>query len=300
MRTKIWIGVAFLGGFLLVLGVLGQTYAASKLMRTPLNVDSTTHLSGTAELNGPKGVEKFPVKVTSVTKVDSAKSDDSVVVFKNSSCVVRDEGNVPDCVSNDDPQKRLLTASTDDFAADRKTGVAVNTTKYLPSTAVPHAGLVNKWPFEAAKKGYPYWSGTVGKAVNAAYDRTQKVNGLDTYVYKVAISKAPIDVAEGVKGFYSDNIEIFVDPLTGAIVDQTSKQSRTLKDGSPVLALDVAFTTAQVKQSVKDAKANDSQLDLVTKTVPLIGYIVGIPLIVLGLVMIFLGGRRREADHLAY
>lgn len=294
MRSKIWIGLAFLGGFLLVLGVLGQTYAATKLLKTPINVDSVTRLTGTASLNGPDGVEDFPVKVTSTTRSDTSKSDGSVIVFKSSSCVVRDEGDVPDCVSNDDPDKRLLTASTDDFAVNRKTALAVNETKYLPSSAVPHKGTVNKFPFNAKKKTYPYWSGTVGDSVDAVYDRTQKLDGLETYVYKVDIKDAPIEVADGVKGLYNDAIELYIDPYTGAIIDQSSNQSRTLTNGDPVLALDVKFTDAQVKANVDDAKSNTSKLKLVTKTLPLVGYIIGIPALLIGIVMLVVDGRREE------
>lgn len=294
-----WMVLAFMGAFLLVIGVLGQTYASNKLRKTPLDVNSVTHLTGTATLNGPDGQEKFPVRVTSTTKSDTAKSDDAVVVFKNSSCVVRDEGDVPDCVSNDDPDGRLLTASTDDFATDRETALAVNSPKYLPSAAVKHSGVVNKWPFDAQKKTYPYWSGTVGDAVDAIYDRTEKIDGLDAYVYKVDISDAPIEVADGVKGLYSDSIEIFIDPTTGAIVNQTSKQARTLEDGTPVLALDVGFTDAQVKSDVSEAKSNTSKLKLVTETVPLVGYVVGIPALVVGVTMLVLGTRRRRSEHAA-
>ena len=49
---------------------------------------------------------------------------------------------------------------TDDFATDRITALAVNDPQYLPADAAPHEGLINKWPFEAEKKTYPYWDGT--------------------------------------------------------------------------------------------------------------------------------------------
>jgi hypothetical protein len=293
VRTKVGYGLVFVGGFLLVLAILAQVYATDRVLKTPLNVDSTNRLDGTATLGGPEGEESFPVKVTSLTRVDSDKSDDKVVVWKNSSCVVRDEGDVPDCVSSDDPDNRLLTASTDDFATDRVSAIAVNDPKYLPSAAEPHEGIINKWPFNAEKKDYPYWSGTLGETVTAAYDRTEKIQDLETYVYKIEIENEPVEVAAGVDGLYNDTIEISVEPFTGAIVDQHSEQSRTTVDGDLVLALDIAFTEDQVKTNVEDAKSNTLKLGLLTDVIPLVGYIVGIPLLLIGLALLILQRRQQ-------
>ena len=142
-------------------------------------MNSTTHLSGeAAKLNPSTGeLETNPVLATSIAKSDTKVSDDTVEAWTNSSCLVIDDGDVPDCVDGNDP--RLITASTDVFATSRVTGLAVNDSKYLPADAVKHEGLVNKWPFDAKKKSYPYWDGTVGEALTARYDRTAKVDGLD-------------------------------------------------------------------------------------------------------------------------
>ncbi len=277
MRTKIGVVLMFIGGFLLMFGILAQTYGASKLEKTPLDVDSTTRLAGEATLNGPDGEDSFPVNVTSITRADSEKSDGDVIVFVNSSCVVRDEGDPPDCVSNDDPQERLLTASTDTFSTDRETGLAVNDPEYLPASAEPHEGLVNKFPFGSEKKTYPYWSRSVGDTVDAVYDREDDLDGLKTYVYTVEIDEAPIEIAEGVDGLYNESTEIWVEPVTGAIVDQTTLLSRTTEDGELVLSLDYSFTDDQVAESIDDAKGNSSKLDLLTSVVPIVGYVVGHP-----------------------
>lgn len=290
VRGKVGAVLAFLGGFLVVLGVLAQVYAPGQLMKTPLDVDSTTRLSGTAEISGAS----TPVKATSITHSDSEKSDDDIVVFQNSSCLVKDEGDVGNCVSADDPQKRLLSASVDDFATDRVTAEAVNDPAYLPADAAPHEGLVNKWPFEAEKKTYPYWNGTVGSAVDAVYDRSETVGGVETYVYRVESSDVPIEIADGVSGLYADSTEIYIEPLTGSIVHQVQHQERTLDDGSPVLVLDLAFTDEQVAANGEDAKSNRDSLNLVTKTAPLIGYAAGIPLLLAGIALMVLNRRKTE------
>lgn len=286
--------LGFLGGFLVMVALLAQFYAPGQLMRTPLDVDSTTHLSGDATVGSePRG----PVLATSVTRADSAKSDGDVVVFVNSACLVKDVGSPPNCVSADDPQKRLLSASVDNFATDRKTGQAVNDPKYLPPDATPHRGLVNKWPFDAQKQTYPYWDGTANAAGNAVYDGETTLQGLKVYKYRAQVPQTPIDVAAGVKGTYTTDTEIYVEPRTGAIVNTVQHQERLADDGSNVLNLDLAFTSSQEKSSVKDAISNKDKLDLVTKTVPLIGFVVGIPLLIAGIALTLLANRRESTPR---
>jgi hypothetical protein len=237
-------------------------------------------------------MESNPVQVTSITKADSKHSDGDVVAFTNSTCVVIDTDNPPDCVDGKDP--RLVTATTDVFAADRRTALAVNKSKYLPAGAVDHSGLVNKWPFDSEKKTYPYWEGTLGKAVPARYDRTVYVRGMKTYVYKVETKGAQIDVAEGVPGTYDDVKEIYVEPRTGAIVNQTESQQRALADGTQVLDLKIGFTDPQIKTSVDEVKGKLGTITLILTVVPLVGIIGGALLFIVA-ILLLLSGRRRTA-----
>lgn len=289
MRRKVGAVLAFIGGFLVVLAILAQFYAPGQLMKTPLDVDTTTYLSGVAQLSDGSALVSTPVNAVSITHVDSAKSDDNVVVFANSSCLVKAEGDVGNCVSSDDPQNRLITASTDNFATDRVSAIAVNDPKYLPADAAPHEGLVNKWPFESEKTTYPYWSGDLGTTIDAVYDRTETLEGLKVYVYKATITDASVDVAEGVPGILNSTTEIYVEPLTGAIQNQAVHREQSMTDGTPVVILDLAFTDAQLKQSADDVGPQVDQLNLLTKTVPLVGYLVGFPLLIIGLALVFLG-----------
>ena len=105
MRKGFGIGLTVLGGFLVTLAVLAQFWAPGQLMKTPLDTDSLTLLDGNAELSdGAGGTTEFPVKAFSVTRADSERSDGEVVVFQNSSCLVKDEGEIDECVAADDPR----------------------------------------------------------------------------------------------------------------------------------------------------------------------------------------------------
>lgn len=284
-----------IGGFLLVAGLVAWLWAPGMVKKTPTDVNSTTRLDGQAGKIDPKTgqLATGPVNVTSVTKADANASDGAVVAWTNSTCVVKAEGNPPDCVADTDD--RLVNASTDVFATSRTTGLAVNSSKYLPDDAVPHHGLVNKWPFDAQKKTYPYWDGTAGKAVDAAYQRTVSVKGLETYLYKVAMSDVPIEIADGVQGTYDDVKEIYVEPKTGAILDQAETQQRFLKNGTQAFDLKVSFTDDQVKSSVQDAEDNIGSLNLITRTIPLVGIVGGIVCMLAGAVLMLVTRRNARA-----
>ena len=72
---------------------------------------------------------------------------------------------------------------------------------------------------------------------------------------------------------------------------------RETDEGDNFLTLDLAFTDEEVQESIDDAKANRDQLNLVRNTVPLIGFIVGIPALLVGLFLTARGGggKRKSA-----
>ncbi|MGZ4496131.1 MAG: DUF3068 domain-containing protein [Nocardioides sp.] len=295
MRRKIGVALAFVGAFLVVLAVLAQAYAPGALKKTPIDVNTTTRLEGTASLPDSTGaVQQIPVKAFSITHTDSAKSTGDVVVFQNFSCLVKDIGDPTTCVSADDPQDRLINASTDTFATDRVSAEAVNDPKYLPADAVPHEGLVNKWPFDSQKRTYKYWDSTLGKTVDATYDHTEKVNGLECYVYVAQVNDAPTEITAGVQGTYTSTTQFFIEPLTGAIINQVQHQVRNDSDGKVFLDLTLGFTKSQLKEMTDDVGKQASQLNLLTKTVPVVGYAVGIPMLLVGLGLLLLGRDKGE------
>lgn len=280
-----------LGAFLLVAGIIATTWAPGVVKKTPLDVEQFTSLDGTVnkiDVETGELVEN-PVKVQSITKTDSEASNDEIVVWVQTSCVVIDIDDAPDCVDGDDP--RLVSATTDVFATDRVTAEAVETYEGLPPDAVPHQGLVNKWPFDAEKKNYEYWDGTTGQAWPAVYDRTDSLLGVDVYVYRVTIADAAIEIAEGTPGTYDQVIEIWVEPKTGAIQQQTQDQQRYLEDGTQVLDLKIGFTEEQQETFADDAKANMMLLDVITLWVPVVGFVGGGLCVVAGVALLLTARR---------
>lgn len=291
MRKVIAAVLVGLGSFLLVAALTVVLWGADAVKKTPLDTDSVTNLSGEADkLNPATGeVESLQVKAASVTKADAELSDDDVVVFVNTTCLVIDDGSTPQCV--DESDDRLVSASSDVFATDRQTAEAVNDPQYVPPSAEEKSGLVNKWPFDAEKKDYLYWDGMLGEAVDATYDGTETVEGLETYKYHVLVEEEPAEVVEGIDGVYSQDKYIWIDPVTGAIINQTQDEVRELEDGSPLLDMQLAFTDEQVEDNVADAEESGRLLGLLTTTLPLVGFIGGAIALLAGL-FLFLRGRR--------
>jgi hypothetical protein len=283
------------GAFLVAIGLFAQFYMGTALLKTPLNVDEVIHVDGNAQVPDDKGkIQQTPVLAWSTYHVNTSLSDSKVVSFQNSQCLVKDIDDPTGCVSSDDPQDRLLSATTDDYATNRRTAESINDPKYLPAGAIPHSGVINKWPFLSQKKTYTFWDDGTQKGVPATYAGTAKLDGHEVYVYDVKVPQTKMDVAEGVKGYYTDEKQVYVDQLTGSVINQVEHQVRTDLQGNPVIDLHIKFTDAQIQKLVDEANTNGKQLRLVRTVVPIVGYVVGIPLFLIGL-FLTLRNRRTPA-----
>jgi hypothetical protein len=272
-----------LGAFLLVAGILALTWAPGMVKKTPLDVDQTTRYEGhAAKLDPLTGAfDTKPAYAIRYTKVDSKKSSDENVIMVENACAVFDTGGAKVCVNGNDPD--LIQATTDIFATDRVSALAVPD-KNLPSDAVPHEGLVNKFPFDVQKKTYPFWDGDVGKAVDIDYVGTKNLFGLDTYEFSYTVKDVPINIADDdpatpeddtIKGTYDNVVTVYVDPTTGSIVKSGQDQQQFLDDGTPAADVVLTQTDASVKSFVDDAKAAHTQLFVLLTLVPIVGFVGG-------------------------
>lgn len=287
-----WVLVG-VGAFLLVVGVLATTWAPDQTQKTPLDVNSQTYLTGTAQkINPDTGeLEDLDVKILSDTKVDSERSTDDVALFVNTTCVTEDAPDTPDCVGDkNDP--RLINNSVDVFATDRVTALAVNDQRFQERGATTHEGLVNKWPFDTQRKTYPYWDGMLNRAVDVTFEGVERIDGLETYKFREVVEEEPAEVATDIDGLYSQDKTIWVEPKTGSIIKQQQSETRTTEDGETLFQIDAVFTDETIAKNVADAKDNVGSLNLLGSTVPLIGFIGGPILLIVGLILA-LGGRRR-------
>ena len=167
-----------LGAFLLIAGVLAVGYAPGVVKKIPLDVNTKTVYAGQAAKIDPLtgDFNMRDVYAITYTRVDSKESSDDHVIIVEHSCAVFDTGGAQECVNGNDPD--LITASQDIYALDRESAEAVED-KNLPPDAIHPVGLVTKFPFDVEKKTYPWWDGTLGRAVDIDYKGTESLFGLE-------------------------------------------------------------------------------------------------------------------------
>jgi hypothetical protein len=283
-----------LGAFLLVAGVLASTWAPGVVKKTPLDVDMKTVYAGEAAKLDPLtgAFEHKPAYAIRYTQADSKKSSDDHVIMVENACAVFDTGGAQVCVNGNDPD--LITATTDIFATDRVTALAVDD-KNLPADAVPHKGLVNKFPFDVQKKTYPFWDGDVGDAVDIDYVGTKTLFGLTTYEFSYTIKDVPINIADddpatpeddSIPGTYDNVVTVWVDPKTGSIVKSGQDQQQYLEDGTEAADVVLTQTDASVKDFVDDANAARTQLFVLLTVLPIVGFAGGILCLLGGIALI--------------
>ena len=282
MRKILSVLLIGLGAFLVGIAVLGLTWVPGQVERTPLDTDNVTSLSGDAKILDGLGLAPTPVRAWSTNVVDTDKSDDDVASWMTSLCLVRDEGGIDGCVDDQDPAGRLISAEVTLFATDRRTAETVPNGAYVPEGTPQLEGLQNKWPFDAEKKTYAVWDDVAGSTLDAEYQGTEEIDGLEVYVYEYTANVGPVVLVGEFTGTYFATYTFYVEPRTGAIINQVVHQERVADGVTPILELDLAFTDEQVEANVEDAEDARATLELLEVTLPTVGFAVGIPLLLIG------------------
>lgn len=282
MRKVATAALILVGVFCIVLAGLLRFYAPSRAEKTPLNLDIMQVATGPAKiLNSATGQqEDTTLNATRRVRTDSVASDSKVTVVQETLCIVKAIGNPPECVNDQDAQQRLVSFTTDRVAADRKSAESVNDPKYAENvngdTSVKHVGLTYKWPFNAKKQTYKFYDPVSEQAPDAKFIGTQKLQGLNLYMYEATIDNIDLPVGPGIPGKYSDTRTVWVDPVTGVIVKGVEHQTRTLADGTPALDTTLTFTDQAIKDQAKQAKDGRSKITQLTVTLPLILLVLGL------------------------
>jgi hypothetical protein len=265
MRKVLGPTLTGLGGFLLVMGILLWTVVPGAVKKTPLDIDSVTKLTGNASVlpSGPGSA----VKALSHTVANGEASDSDVVVFDTFTCMVKSSFK-GDCTKDTSATSPLITAGTETFATDRRTAEAVTDEKYVEA-GDPHAGLINKFPFDVEQRTYAMYDGMLRKTVDAKFEGSEDLNGLTVYRFAMNTKNAAAEISKGIKGTYSSDKTLWIDPTTGSIINQEEHQVRKLPDGKTVLDLKLAFTDETVANNVEAAQANASKIGLLGTLAPI-------------------------------
>lgn len=325
MAKKSGIVLVGLGAFLLILGLLSRFYMYDRLAVVPLN-QNTTSISETAPgadaeyLDVANGVvvTTGPLRSVRVTTGDidlseeaSDELDQDVAVWNTYVCT-----DTPDfdCSGGETP----LSATSDRVAFDRTSAETVDWSgAYSESDGEsiddPFEGVYFKFPFDTQKKTYDFWDGTLNRALPAEFEEETDIDGLT--VYKFVQTIEPIktgttDVPGNLVGsdedtvtadrIYSNVRTLYVEPVTGAIIKGGESQDAYLEldgvRGATTTKATLEYTDDYVQENVDEYKGKAALLSAVQNTIPLVGSILGVLLILGGVVLARRGRKDDEVE----
>jgi hypothetical protein len=310
-----------LGAFLLVSALLLKVYAYPALAKVPLDQYSKSVSQGSnmeafyvSDLETKSGLTLTSTRFVKADQAAQEKQGDNTAVWDS-------------FVRSTDDQGTVLSATVQRVAMDRTTGMAVQccdtyvaaSEEAADRTPTKYEGLVFKFPFNAEKKTYKWWDGTLLKTVDAQYVRSEKLFGTDVNVYRMVIPATPYTQQEipaslanddpsatgnvTVDRVYENTRTLWVEPNTGIIVKgEEVLNTRFQKDGQDVVTLQkgtIGYDEATVRANAEDAGDKGGSLKLVRSTLPLVFTVVGVLALVGGfLVLRGAGyqGSRREGE----
>jgi len=290
--------VAGVGALLFVVGLLVHFYVAPTLAVAPMDQESVTRLEA-------KNATVFDTSVLAPITTDlsiesrtvgdvkaSEKAPGDTIVWHNNTTITSADGVV-------------RSQSSKRAAFDAKTAVASTWgDNWYETTAgdraeVTRSGLMYKFPFGTDKKTYQVWDDTLGAAVATNFTRTAKVEGTEVYLFENQVPSTVIgsrelpaslfgltqaaDVPADVN--YQNRTTYYVEPVTGAIVNQISDTKSSFSyDGTEVVTTEahIEYTPAQVKDMMKLLGSQPTLLSLANGFLPWLIVVIGLGMIALG------------------
>ncbi|HZB32214.1 MAG TPA: DUF3068 domain-containing protein [Streptosporangiaceae bacterium] len=313
MQRTIGMLLIGVGAFFLTLSPLVRFYAAKQLIALPIDTYSTTRLQAqngsyfdAGNLRLRQGVT---VVATNTVRGDVRASTDKVAVWDTFT-------SISDATTGSPIDYRQTRQ-----AFDRRTsnlvmccGAAVGN-----DTSTKQAGLGTLWPIaNVEKKTYQYFDVTTRQTLPINYDGEDTVQGLRAYRFVLNVPHTRIsevaDVPGNVLGLgeSSGNVDadryfrgtktVWVDPRTGAVVNQEENVRSTLhtKDGVErltVAAFHLKMVPADQQKLVKLANDNATTITVVKTIVPIATLVVGAILLVAGILVSMAAAGRGRGDR---
>lgn len=315
MRRVVGYLLVVVGVFLLVLGPTVKWVVAPRLAVAPLECDGDTLCEDGVSISPSSGVATklfSPATLSERTNVDlvatrRVKPDREI---SNADQTVYD--TIQEVVDGDG---ELVTASQARYGFDGHTSELLDCcdANVDGEPLTDFGGVMPlKFGFGLEQRDYEYFDSTIQQATTAAYVGTEELEGVEVYVFEQVIEPTQIGELE-VPGdlvgsddesfvaprYYSNTRTLYVEPTTGVIVNGEELQLQTLRgpDGTDQLTIieaSLAFTPENVANAAQNAKDGKSQLGLISNTVPLVAFVLGLVLTGLGAFLVL--GVRREGD----
>jgi len=317
MRRVVGYVCLFVGALVLMVGVLAKPVIYHNLATVPLDqstrlVSVGEHMSA-LEISKEKGVRVLNDATLQNTKIvlgipGQAKGDNA---FWQYIVVSKEVGG------------RDLDKSQDGVSFNRVSGEATNCCgdyKSAPTLKDPlaiekpfvHQGLFFKFPFDTQKITYQWWDADLGRAEPMRYLRTEKVQGVQTYVFQQKSGPEVTGKQKGVPGelfhskkpvdanlVYQNTRTLYVEPNTGLIIKGVEEQNKRLEAPGyaavPTTLGTIGYTDATIKQNIKDLGSKGTMLGFIKGPLTPIGIVLGLFLIGVGMVLVLTDASARRS-----
>ena len=325
MRRILGLIALVLGAFALLLGVLAKPVIYDSLAKIEPDQGSVSSSRGegmSALQVSSEGAK--PLQNVTLVSTRSVVGIPGVATDNNAFWQTTVESKVED--------GPVLTYSDEGVSFDRTTALSTNCCgDYIAvgdvdapedvATREPiqHDGLFFKFPFDTQKKDYPYWDGSVGRAVTAGYSGEEKIEGVTAYKFVMVVGPEEVSVSEGLPGalfgtdepvdaarIYENTRTLWIEPNTGVILKGLEEQNVRFEplDSTlptvPVTVGTIGYTDETIQNNAEEFGSKGSLLGFIRGPLTWIGILTGLALLVLGGFLVFGGGRRREETYAAH
>jgi hypothetical protein len=281
-----------IGLVLLFLAPLARWYVLPRVKKIPTDYYYRAVSVGRGSYLNPQGftvVGPVPLEDVHIVKGDVAASSKTVAVWDSFDSTF------------DTQNHHQLSYSVDRYTFDRTTATAV---KCCGENEDRKGTLTLLFPIGAEKHSYDFWDSTAKRAFPAVYQDTETLAGLTVYHYHqvggpvrlktqqltgkiLGLPSLPTVQADWM---YTVTTDLWVDPLTGAIVKGTQSNDQWFAVGG-ARKLTIATTSfSQSDQTVRGiadfVKTQRGLLLLVQRDLPLYGALAGVILVAVGLVLL--------------
>lgn len=318
MRRGVGIVLIGLGVFLLVLAALLRFTVVPAVAKAPLSPGEDSGGVTQTDQSGVAAVLFDPATLTERTDVPLTATRftrGDVPASQTADALAGDIAVYESFIRTEDNTGTVVSASTIRVAFNRVTSeLSTCCGANYDGREVAFAGINPlKFPMFTKAQDYQYFDATLEEAVPITYVGTEVVEGLTVYRFQQSIESRQIGTLE-VPGslvdfpldtfvaprYYANERTLWVEPTTGAIVKGEERQLQTLRgpDGTDkVTIIDAVVGTAasEVTEGVATAKSLASLVNLLNTTLPLIGLIVGLIVLVLGIALVAMRPRGSAA-----
>jgi MFS family permease len=314
MRRVSGFVLTLLGAFFLLAALLLRFWIAPSAVKFPLDEYQVVTLTGTGSYYSPvqgKELNGVSVQITYTTRGDVPAGSGSVAVW-NQFVSVRD-------MTNREPISYVTIREAfnrSNASLIQCCGVYVsNPTTGKPNLAVHMSGIGPVFPPGTQKTTYMLYDSTAARTEPVRYTGTSTVDGIRVYRFVETVpptrfgteqvpgaiigepSAAEVSLGE----YYSGTQTFYVDPVTGGPLSTSQHAEVALEDSTGATRLvgsniSAATTPASVQAVVNKDVSGRNTINLAKDTLPLIGLIVGLVLLLGGILLIQFGGEAPDSE----